>query len=132
MHLGGVAWRLHDLSGGPPRGPIAQIPVDLGEPRPVVGLLSGGMIEVQPRQFRLDQLKALWGHEIVRRNRTVGQLVVDVARFRLLLGEGLAHGCQYSMVLAKGIQAFAGLRVSGDTEEQGLDLRVHGERGYSM
>jgi ammonia channel protein AmtB len=37
-----------------------------------------------------------------------------------------------SFVLAKGIQAFAGLPVSGDTEEQGLDLRVHGERGYTM
>jgi ammonia channel protein AmtB len=37
-----------------------------------------------------------------------------------------------SFVLAKGIQAFADLRVSGDTEEQGLDLRVHGERGYIM
>ena len=25
-----------------------------------------------------------------------------------------------------------GLRVGAETEEQGLDLRLHGERGYNM
>jgi ammonia channel protein AmtB len=30
------------------------------------------------------------------------------------------------------VQAVAGIRVSSDTEEQGLDLRLHGERGYNM
>jgi Amt family ammonium transporter len=37
-----------------------------------------------------------------------------------------------SFVIAKGVQAFIGLRVGSDTEEQGLDLRLHGERGYNM
>jgi Amt family ammonium transporter len=37
-----------------------------------------------------------------------------------------------SFVIAKGVQALTGLRVGSDTEEQGLDLRVHGERGYNM
>jgi Amt family ammonium transporter len=37
-----------------------------------------------------------------------------------------------SFVIAKGIQTFIGLRVGSDTEEQGLDLRLHGERGYNM
>ena len=37
-----------------------------------------------------------------------------------------------SFVIAKVVQAVAGLRVSAETEEQGLDLRVHGERGYNM
>ena len=35
-------------------------------------------------------------------------------------------------VIAKAVQAFIGLRVDSDTEEQGLDLRLHGERGYNM
>jgi ammonium transporter, Amt family len=35
-------------------------------------------------------------------------------------------------VIAKAVQAFIGLRVDRDTEEQGLDLRLHGERGYNM
>jgi Amt family ammonium transporter len=37
-----------------------------------------------------------------------------------------------SFVIVKAIQLFAGLRVSPDTEEQGLDLRLHGERAYNM
>jgi Amt family ammonium transporter len=37
-----------------------------------------------------------------------------------------------SFVIAKVVQAVAGLRVSAETEEQGLDLRLHGERGYNM
>ena len=37
-----------------------------------------------------------------------------------------------TVVIAKGVQAVTGLRVGSDTEEQGLDLRLHGERGYNM
>ena len=37
-----------------------------------------------------------------------------------------------SFVIAKVVQAVIGLRVSAETEEQGLDLRLHGERAYSM
>jgi Amt family ammonium transporter len=37
-----------------------------------------------------------------------------------------------SFVIAKVVQAVTGLRVSVETEEQGLDLRLHGERGYNM
>jgi Amt family ammonium transporter len=37
-----------------------------------------------------------------------------------------------SFVIAKVVQAVTGLRVSAETEEQGLDLRIHGERGYNM
>ena len=37
-----------------------------------------------------------------------------------------------SFVIAKVVQAVAGFRVSAETEEQGLDLRIHGERGYNM
>ncbi len=37
-----------------------------------------------------------------------------------------------SFVIAKVVQAVTGLRVNAETEEQGLDLRLHGERGYNM
>lgn len=37
-----------------------------------------------------------------------------------------------SFVIIKVIQMIVGLRVSAETEEQGLDLRLHGERGYNM
>ncbi len=37
-----------------------------------------------------------------------------------------------SFLIAKVVQAVVGLRVGGETEEQGLDLRVHGERAYNM
>ena len=37
-----------------------------------------------------------------------------------------------SLIIAKAVQAMIGLRVSAETEEQGLDARVHGERAYNM
>jgi Amt family ammonium transporter len=37
-----------------------------------------------------------------------------------------------SIVIAKVVHAVTGLRVGAETEEQGLDLRLHGERGYNM
>jgi ammonium transporter, Amt family len=37
-----------------------------------------------------------------------------------------------SFVIAKVVSAVTGLRVGAETEEQGLDLRLHGERGYNM
>jgi ammonium transporter, Amt family len=37
-----------------------------------------------------------------------------------------------SVIIAKVVHAVTGLRVSAETEEQGLDLRLHGERGYNM
>ena len=36
-----------------------------------------------------------------------------------------------SYVIAKAVQVI-GLRVGSNTEEQGLDLRLHGERGYNI
>ena len=37
-----------------------------------------------------------------------------------------------SFLIAKVVQAIVGLRVGAETEELGLDLRLHGERGYNM
>jgi ammonia channel protein AmtB len=35
-------------------------------------------------------------------------------------------------VIVKVVQGVSGLRISADTEGQGIDLRTHGERGYNM
>jgi Amt family ammonium transporter len=37
-----------------------------------------------------------------------------------------------SFIIIKVVQAIVGLRVSAEFEEQGLDINVHGERGYNM
>ena len=37
-----------------------------------------------------------------------------------------------SFIIAKVVNAVTELRVNTETEEQGLDLRLHGERGYNM
>jgi ammonium transporter, Amt family len=37
-----------------------------------------------------------------------------------------------SFIIAKVVQAVAGLRVSAETEQQGLDVSLHGERAYNM
>src|SRR6476619_2517118 len=95
MHLLGVFRRLHDLGCGPAGGPIAQVPVGLGEQRPVVRLLRRGVLEMQAREFGLDHLEPFWGHEIVGRNTPIRQIVIDVAGFRLL-GESLAHSANIS------------------------------------
>ena len=51
-----------------------------------------------------------------------------------LIGIGVtaAWSVVVSFIIAKVIQAVIGLRVSAETEEQGLDLRLHGERAYNM
>ncbi len=52
------------------------------------------MLLVQARQLGLDQLEALGGHEVVGRDRPVGEVVVDISALSLL-GEGLAHRLDY-------------------------------------
>jgi Amt family ammonium transporter len=37
-----------------------------------------------------------------------------------------------SFVIIKLVKLITPLRVNAETEEQGLDLRTHGERGYNM
>jgi Amt family ammonium transporter len=48
------------------------------------------------------------------------------------IGVTLLWSFVVTFVIAKIVQAVAGLRVSAETEEQGLDLRLHGERAYNM
>ncbi len=44
----------------------------------------------------------------------------------------VAYTAAVSFALAKGVDAWIGLRVADLGEEQGLDLNVHGERGYNL
>ena len=74
---------------------------DHAPPRPFVGILGGGMLAVQPGELGLDHLETLGGHEIMRRNWAVRQVVIDLAALRLF-GEGLAHGLDYN-TLAPGM-----------------------------
>ena len=71
---------------------------------------------------------ALGGIGIAEGRTIGGQLAIQIAGLIAVLLWSLV----LSVVIAKAVQAFAGLRVSSDTEEQGLDLRIHGERGYNM
>ena len=48
------------------------------------------------------------------------------------IGATLLWSLVVSFVIAKVVQAVTGLRVSAETEEQGLDVRLHGERAYNM
>jgi cytochrome c oxidase subunit 1 len=57
-----------------------------------------------------------------------GQLIIQLTGIAAVLLWSLI----VSFVIAKVVQAVSGLRVSPETEEQGLDLRIHGERGYNM
>jgi Amt family ammonium transporter len=121
----------------------------------VIGLVGGAvcyaMVGLVKRRFRIDDSLDVFAVHGV--GGAIGVLLtaifVDVALGGAGLAAGRSMGDQFviqltglvavllwsllvSFVLAKGIQAFSGLRVSSDTEEQGLDLRVHGERGYNM
>jgi Amt family ammonium transporter len=71
---------------------------------------------------------ALGGIGLAEGRSMGGQLAIQITGLIAVLIWSLV----LSVVIAKAVQAFAGLRVSGDTEEQGLDLRIHGERGYNM
>jgi Amt family ammonium transporter len=48
------------------------------------------------------------------------------------IGATLLWSLVVSFVIAKVVQAVTGLRVSAEIEEQGLDVRLHGERAYNM
>ncbi|MGA7455814.1 MAG: ammonium transporter [Methyloceanibacter sp.] len=57
-----------------------------------------------------------------------GQAVIQLAG----IAATLLWSLSISFVIAKVVHAVTGLRVGAETEEQGLDLRLHGERGYNM
>ena len=57
-----------------------------------------------------------------------GQAVVQLTGIAATLLWSVA----VSFIIAKIVDAVTGLRVSAETEEQGLDVRLHGERAYNM
>jgi Amt family ammonium transporter len=71
---------------------------------------------------------ALGGIGFAEGNSMAGQAAIQLTG----IGAVLLWSVVVSFVIAKVVQAVTGLRVSAETEEQGLDLRLHGERGYNM
>ena len=121
----------------------------------VLGLVGGtvcyAMVGVIKRRFRIDDSLDVFAVHGV--GGVVGvvltALFADAALGGVGYAEGQTMGGQFqvqligiaatllwsllaSVVIAKVIQAIVGLRVNAETEEQGLDLRIHGERGYNM
>ena len=121
----------------------------------IIGLAGGticyGMVMLVKKRFRIDDSldvfavhgvggsigvlltaifvdAALGGAGLIEGRSVAGQLVIQITGVIAVLLWSLL----LSYVIAKAVQAFIGLRVDSDTEEQGLDLRLHGERGYNM
>ena len=86
----------------------------------------GGAIGVLLTAVFIDA--ALGGIGLAEGRSVSGQAVIQLTGIAAVLLWSLV----VSFVIAKVVQAVAGLRVNAETEEQGLDLRVHGERGYNM
>lgn len=121
----------------------------------VIGLVGGAvcylMVIVVKHRFGIDDsLDVLAVHGI---GETLGIMLTAVFAAAALGGVGLAEGqtmgsqaivqltgivavliwsVVVSFLIIKVVQALIGLRVSAEVEEQGLDLNVHGERGYNM
>lgn len=121
----------------------------------VIGLAGGAicyfMVGVIKRRFKIDDALDVFAVHGV--GGAIGVLLTAVFVDAALGGVGLAEGrsmggqaviqltgiavtllwsVAVSFVIAKVVHAVTGLRVSAETEERGLDLRVHGERGYNM
>jgi ammonium transporter, Amt family len=121
----------------------------------IIGIAGGAicylMVGVVKRRFKIDDSLDVFAVHGV--GGATGVLLTAVFIDASLGGAGLAEGRSMggqaviqltgvaatllwslvvSFIIAKVVQAVAGLRVSAETEEQGLDLRIHGERGYNM
>ena len=121
----------------------------------IIGLAGGticyGMVMLVKKRFRIDDSldvfavhgvggsigvlltaifvdAALGGAGLIEGRSVAGQLGIQITGVIAVLLWSLL----LTYVIAKAVQAFIGLRVDSDTEEQGLDLRLHGERGYNM
>ena len=121
----------------------------------IIGIVGGAicyvMVGVVKRRFKIDDSLDVFAVHGV--GGATGVLLTAVLVDAALGGAGLAEGRSMggqaviqltgvaatllwslvvSFVIAKVVQAVTGLRVSAETEEQGLDLRIHGERGCNM
>lgn len=121
----------------------------------VIGFVGGGVcylaVMLVKRRFKIDDsLDVLAVHGV---GGAIGVMLTAVFADAALGGIGLAEGqtiggqavTQFigliavlvwsvvvTFVIIKIVQAFVGLRVSAEVEEQGLDINIHGERGYNM
>jgi ammonium transporter, Amt family len=121
----------------------------------VIGFVGGSlcylMVMVVKHRFKIDDsLDVLAVHGV---GGAIGIMLTAVFADAALGGIGLSDGqtiggqavAQFvglvavlvwsvvvSFVIIKIVQAVVGLRVSTEVEEQGLDLNIHGERGYNM
>jgi Amt family ammonium transporter len=121
----------------------------------VIGLVGGAvcyvMVGVIKRRLKIDDALDVFAVHGV--GGAAGVLLTAIFADAALGGIGLAGGrtmsgqaaiqltgigavllwsAAVSFIIVKAIQLSTGLRVSPDTEEQGLDLRVHGERAYNI
>ncbi|MGK2923379.1 MAG: ammonium transporter [Methyloceanibacter sp.] len=121
----------------------------------VIGFVGGSlcylMVMVVKHRFKIDDsLDVLAVHGV---GGAIGIMLTAVFADAALGGIGFAEGqtiggqavVQFiglvavlvwsvvvSFVIIKIVQAIVGLRVSAEVEEQGLDINIHGERGYNM
>ncbi len=121
----------------------------------VIGLAGGTIcylaVMLVKHRFKIDDsLDVLAVHGV---GGALGILLTAVFAAAALGGVGLAEGqtmgsqtvtqlidvvavliwsVVVSFIIIKVVQAIVGLRVSAEVEEQGLDINVHGERGYNM
>jgi ammonium transporter, Amt family len=121
----------------------------------IIGIAGGAicyvMVGVVKRRFKIDDSLDVFA--VHGMGGATGVLLTAVFVNAALGGAGLAEGRSMSgqaviqltgiaaallwsllvsVVIAKVVHAVTGLRVSAETEEQGLDLRLHGERAYNM
>ena len=121
----------------------------------VIGLAGGAvcyfMVGLIKRRLKIDDALDVFAVHGV--GGATGMLLAAVFADAALGGIGLAEGrsmggqaaiqltgivatllwsAAVSFVIVKAIQLVTGLRVSPETEEQGLDLKLHGERAYNM
>jgi ammonia channel protein AmtB len=71
---------------------------------------------------------ALFHRELVRAENLLPVLMPCFAGIAATLLSSLV----VSFIIAQVVQAVAGWRVSAETEQQGLDVSLHGERAYNM
>jgi Amt family ammonium transporter len=121
----------------------------------VIGVIGGAvcyfMVGLVKRGFKIDDSLDVFAVHGV--GGAVGVMLTAVLADAALGGVGLAEGrtmagqaviqltglivtllwsAVVSFVIIKVVALLTGLRVSAETEEQGLDIRLHGERGYNM
>jgi Amt family ammonium transporter len=121
----------------------------------IIGLAGGAicyyMVGVIKRRLKIDDALDVFAVHGV--GGAAGMMLTAVFIDAALGGTGLAEGrsmgdqaiiqltgivatllwsVAVSFVIVKAVQMVVGLRVNAETEEQGLDVRLHGERAYNM